>query len=145
VARRESGEVLGFLLALVRGRPLEDAPADQERGWITLFGVAPPARHQGVGTALMTAAERWLRDRSRADVWISPYAPNYWTPGVDEAAYPEALAFLRRRGYETAYRPLSMEVSLGGDWRAPEWVAERQRRLEAAGTQFGSFEARPAL
>jgi GNAT superfamily N-acetyltransferase len=145
VARRATGEVIGFLLTLARRRPLEDAPSDRERGWLTLFAVASSARRQGVGTALLTAAEDWLRAQNRATVWVSPYAPNYWTPGVDEAAYPEAIAFLQRRGYGTAYRPLSMEVSLVGDWRVPEWVSERQRQLEAAGMQFVTFDARRIL
>jgi GNAT superfamily N-acetyltransferase len=145
VARLPPGEIIGFLLALARQRTLEEAPSDGERGWLTLFAVAPSARRQGVGTALLTAAEEWLRAQNRATVWVSPYAPNYWTPGVDEAAYPEALAFLQRRGYETSSRPLSMEVSLAEGWRAPEWVSEHQRRLEAAGTLFVSFEARHIL
>src|SRR5579871_5146656 len=79
----DANTVLGFLLALVRRRPLEDSPPDQDRGWITLFAVAAGKRRQGIGNALFAAAEEWLRTQDRNSVWISPYAPHYWTPGVD--------------------------------------------------------------
>src|SRR5579871_1751824 len=135
---RQGEEVCGFLLALARQRPLEDAPLETDRGWITLFAVAEEARGQGIGGALLNAAEGWLRQRGRTTVWISPYAPGYWTPGVDEAAYPAGLAFLQRRGYETVTRPRSMDASLVG-WRPPEWAAEREAALKPMGVRFEPF------
>ena len=94
-AHNTAGDVIGFLLALVRRRPLEDASSDADRGWITLYGVAEQARNQGVGSELLQAAETWLREQGRSTVWISPYAPNYWTPGVDENACAAGLVFLQ--------------------------------------------------
>lgn len=138
VAWNTQAEPLGFLLALARRRPLEDGPPDSDRGWITLFAVEPEARRQGVGTALLKAAEDWLRAQSRETVWISPYAPNYWTPGVDEDACSEGLAFLHRRGYATAYRPLSMDASLVG-WRIPKRLETKERELAAQGIDLRPF------
>lgn len=141
------GEVGGVLLALTRRRPLEDGPADPDRGWITLFAVAEQVRRQGIGTMLFDRAEEWLRERGCTAAWISPYAPNYWTPGVDEGAYPEALVFLQERGYTTLSRPLSMDVSLTGAWDVPEWAKERRQGLALQGIEMTRFEPRhvPAL
>jgi mycothiol synthase len=133
------GEAVGFLLALRRRRPLEDGAVDTDRGWITLFAVPESARRQGVGTLLFDHAEAWLRQQGCATVLISPYAPNYWTPGVDEAAYPEAAPFLHKRGYTTVSRPLSMEVALTAQWDVPEWAAQRLAALLYQGITIAPF------
>jgi GNAT superfamily N-acetyltransferase len=131
---------IGFVLALTCKRPMEDAPMENGRGWITLFAVDRLCRRQGVGTALFNAAERWLHAQGCHEVWISPYAPGYWMPGVDEAAYPEAITFLARRGYTTAYRPLSMALSLA-DWRAPRWMQTHQQQLLDQNVRVEIFQA----
>ncbi len=136
------GEAVGFLLTLKRQRPLEEGPLDTDRGWITLFTVTPWARRQGIGTALFNQAETWLREQGCTSAWIAPYAPNYWTPGVDEAAYPEALVFLKQRGYETHSRPLSMEAALNSGWQTPEWVQTRCSELAQQGVRMLLFEPR---
>ena len=133
VVKDTQDEMLGFALALTRRHPLEDGPDDRDRGWITLFAVAQDAPRRGVGSLLFDTAEAWLTARGCASVWISPYAPGYWTPGVDEAAYPAALAFLAQRGYKTQYRPLSMQASLGPDWRVPENIVAREDDLKREG------------
>ena len=138
VARQSNGIVSGFLLALIRRRPLEDAPLETDRGWITLFAVDARYRSQGIGSALLAEAESCLRSLERETIWISPYAPGYWSPGVDEAAYTEGLAFLQRRGYIPVSRPLSMAASLAG-WKMPEWVTQRQQLLEQQGVHFEPF------
>ncbi len=134
-------EIGGVALALARRHPLEDGPDDRDRGWITLFAVAPNARRQGVGSRLFDAAEDWLRARGCTSVWISPYAPGYWTPGVDEAAYPDALAFLAQRGYETQYRPLSMQLRLSPDWRVPKRFKIQEMQMHREQVHVGSFWA----
>ena len=139
------GEVLGFLLALTRRRPLEDGPPDKDRGWITLFAVTEGARRQGIGTRLFDQVEAWLRQQGCTAVWISPYAPHYWTPGVDEAAYPEAGTFLQQRGYAVISRPLSMAAALTGGWQPPEWAWERSRELSRQGIEMAVFQPRHAL
>ena len=119
-ARSPAGEIVGFVLAIAeRGEPAPTL-ARRERGWITLFAVAPEWRRRGVGGLLFEKAETFLSSQGCASAWISPYGPGYWTPGVDEAAYPEAIAWLPHQGYHPASRPLSMAVDLTADWSPPE-------------------------
>jgi mycothiol synthase len=131
---------IGFVLALTRKRPMEDVPMETGRGWITLFAVDRLCRRQGVATALCNAAETWLRAQGCREVWISPYAPGYWMPGVDEAAYPEAIAFLQGRGYTVAYRPLSMALDME-EWRMPESIKAHQAELLRTHVRCEPFQA----
>src|SRR5688500_15386293 len=100
VTARVGEELAGFLLAIARRRPLEDGPDDTERGWITLFAVSPAFRRRGIGSALLAQGIGYVKSRGCKSVAISPYAPNYWAPGVDEAAYPEAISFLEKHGLD---------------------------------------------
>lgn len=147
VAKDGDDAVVGFLLALDRKVSLEDAPPDSDKGWITLFAVTPSARRHRLGSRLLQQAEDWLRARQRKTVLISPYAPGYWTPGVDEAAYPEALAWLQKRGYVTAARPLSMQAELDADWNYPETTEAHLRQQAEQGLRILSFSPEwiPAL
>jgi GNAT superfamily N-acetyltransferase len=120
---RSENVYAGFALAIARRVPLENAPMDSDRGYVTLFGVRPDERGKGVGTRLLQSAEHFLKIRGRSQIWISPYAPGYFTPGVDVAAYADGLRFLKHRGYEEAYRPLSMERSVV-DYEMPSWVQQ---------------------
>lgn len=128
VVAMRNGKVVGFILPIVRKYPLEDAAPDLERGYITLFAVHPDHQNQGIGTALFEAVETNLRERDCRSVLISPYAPNYWFPGVDSTLYPEAIGFLEKRGYQITARPLSMSVSLVG-YRQSEWTKGAKERL----------------
>src|SRR4051812_37302225 len=56
VALRD-GMIIGFCLSLARQTPLENAPSDAERGYITLAAVAASAQRQGVGAQLLSHAE----------------------------------------------------------------------------------------
>lgn len=136
VAERE-GQLAGFCLCLIRRVPLEGVGLEPERGWITAFGVAPDCRCQGVGTALLQAAEALFAGAGRTSIAIAPYAPNYFVPGVDVARYAEGLAFLQARGYAPAAEAISMDaniVKLDG-----EGLAEREARLAAKGIAVRSL------
>jgi mycothiol synthase len=139
---RDGGEAVGFCLAVARQAPLENAPPDADRGYLTLIAVRPDAQRQGIGTRLLVAAEAYLRAQGRHIALVSPYAPGYFLPGVDVAAYEGALRFFLRHGYAEVYRPLAMETSL---WERalPGWVAERARGLAAAGVRCEAY--RPEL
>lgn len=139
VLARDADAILGFALSLARKHPLEDGPDDRDRGYITLFGVSPEARRQGVATALFARAEGYLRGRGCTSVLIAPYAPNYFTPGVDSAAYPAAPAFLGTLGYQEIYRPLAMDCGLVG-YKTPEWVRMKAKWLR--GVAFSDFQPR---
>ena len=137
VARHE-GEVAGFCLAIARQVPLENAPPDGERGYVTLIGVRPAFQRQGIGSALLARAEAYLRSQDRATVMVAPYAPGYFIPGVDVAAYAGGLRCFLRHGYREVYRPIAMEAPLW-EWRLPEWAAEKIGRLEEAGVRCEAY------
>lgn len=131
------GEVVGFVLGIVRREPGADGKLEPERGWITAFGVRPDCWRRGVGTALFQEALEFFHREGRNEVLIAPYVPNYFVPGVDLAAYPAAGPFLARLGFETVSRPLSMDANLV----ALEIPAEVQARQEALWAQ--GFLIRP--
>src|SRR5688572_29656703 len=54
------GKVIGFCLSIARQTPLENAPSDVDRGYITLIAVSPAHQRQGVGAKLLAAAEAYL-------------------------------------------------------------------------------------
>src|SRR5688500_40078 len=93
------GQVIGFALSIARQTPLENAPSDAGRGYITLIAVAPDAQRRGVGTQLLQHVEKYLQSQGRSTVMISSYAPGYFIPGVDVNAYDGALQFLKKHGY----------------------------------------------
>ena len=119
---------MGFVLTLYRQVPLFLDGLEPDRGWITAFGVHPEHRRQGVGRALFEAAGQRLAGRR---VLISPYTPNYFVPGVDADAYPDALAFLERMGWQVVSEPISMRADLEGYAVSAE-AAATERRLAAA-------------
>jgi GNAT superfamily N-acetyltransferase len=142
IVARQDDQVIGFCLAIARHVPLENAPMDAERGYITLFGVRPQFQRQGIGSAMLELAELYLRSLGRRLVMISPYSPGYFICGVDVNAYASGLQFFRKHGYVEVYRPISMEIALW-NWTYPEWVAEKRRQLEAAGVRVERY--RPEL
>jgi GNAT superfamily N-acetyltransferase len=141
VARRND-EVVGFCLALVRHVPLENAPMDAERGYITLFGVLPQHQRQGIGSGLLQQAENYVRAHGRKLLMIAPYSPGYFICGVDVNAYESGLNFFKKHGFAEVYRPIAMEIPL---WNGsyPEWLMEKRRALESQGVKVEPY--RPAL
>jgi mycothiol synthase len=123
------GRVVGFCLSIARQTPLENAPSDADRGYVTLLAVAPDVQRTGVGGSLLQHAEAYLKSQGRAVVMVASYAPGYFIPGVDVNAYAGALQFLKKHGYGEVYRPLAMETSL---WNlsVPPWVREKGRAVE---------------
>ena len=145
VAER-GGHVEGFVTGFVRRYPVEDMPDDSSRSWITLFAVRPGSRRRGAATALFDRLEETLREMGKTTVLVGPYVPNWWVPGVDEREYPQAVGFLKARGYAEVARPLSMDSDLVA-YRRPPWVSEKESALREAGVCFRDFrpEIIPAL
>jgi mycothiol synthase len=131
-------EVIGFCLSVARQTPLENAPPDADRGYITLIGVLPAERRRGVGSRLLATAESYLREHSRKLVMVSSYAPGYFIPGVDVNAYPAGLSFFVKHGYKEIIRPVAMETSLW-NLRPPEWLGERACKLAGEGVTITPF------
>ena len=132
-------KIIGFVLGIVRKNMLEDAAPDFDRSWVTLIAVDAEHRRSRVGTMLLDWIEEYLSLHGCESIWVSPYAPNYFTPGIDVNAYPEALAFFRSRGYEEAYKPLAMSVDLTG----PTLAAAKEGLLQRSSVTIEPF--RPEL
>lgn len=105
--------VVGFVLCIVLRHPIEKIGLIDHRGFVTAFGVDPDARGRGAGDALLAAAEAFFRSRNRREIAIAPYAPNYFVPGIDKAAYANGLAWLKKRGFEEFSEGIAMDALIG--------------------------------
>ncbi|HWV23189.1 MAG TPA: GNAT family N-acetyltransferase [Thermomicrobiales bacterium] len=132
------GEVRGFILSIVRRVPFFAMGYQEDQSWITAFGVDPAFQRQGIGTALLEAVESRLGDFSTKTIAISPYVPNYFTPGPDVNTYAHGVEFLTNRGFDILNKPLSMRNELT-DFRLPDEMVERTAELAAEG-----IDVRPA-
>lgn len=136
------GKIVGFALGMVRRHKIEDSAPDFDRSWITILAVDEDYRRQGIATSLVQKLEAYFRDSQCAVTWVASYAPNYFIPGVDVAAYPEALEFFKKLGWVEAYRPLAMDADLV-HLKTPDWVKDKERKLLADGVVFEAY--RPEL
>jgi mycothiol synthase len=123
----EGEELRGFVLSLVRQVPLFLQGLEPEQGWITAFGVSPEHRRRDIGRRLFLGALERMAGLGRQRVAIAPYTPNYFIPGVDMGAYPEAMAFLDATGWQTLSTPISMRAELTGFQIPPEILAQEER------------------
>ncbi len=128
----QDGALAGFVLSIARQVPQFLDGLEPERGWITAFGVHPERRRQGIGRALFAAALQRMAQTGKREVLISPYTPNYFIPGVDVEAYPEAVAFLHATGWQTLYQPISMHAEITG-FQVPPEIISRERALAEEG------------
>lgn len=133
-----NGQPVGFALSVARQTPLENAPSDADRGYVTLLAVDPDHRRKGVGTALLDHCESYLRAQGRKVVMVSSYAPGYFIPGVDVAHYAPALSFFARHNYKAVYRPIAMQCPLWA-FEVPAWVREKESAANAAGLRFDAY------
>lgn len=128
-------------------------------GYVKLLAVHPGARRQGIGHALLAAAEAWLRGQGAAEVHLGGAAPFYLWPGVDVRALPmlclaEAAGYLESGAALNMSVPTTFRAAVDGDGDTgveivrvleddvvarlddlltphwPEWVAEAHRAVE---------------
>ena len=139
---RIGDQIVGFCLSIARQVPLENAPSDAHRGYITLFGVAPKFQRQGIGAKLLESAEAYLKSQDRKLIMVSSYAPGYFICGVDVNAYASGLSFFAKHGYKEVCRPIAMEIPLWS-FSVPGWVAEKRAKLAGEGVAVEAY--RPEL
>jgi mycothiol synthase len=138
----EGGELRGFVLSLVRQVPLFLQGLEPEQGWITAFGVEPEHRRRGIGRRLFQDALDRMANLGRQRMAIAPYTPNYFIPGVDIEAYPEAMAFLNATGWQTLSTPISMRAELTGFQIPAEILAQEERLRREDDIVFRPVESR---
>ena len=129
----DGARAVGFALGLVRKFKIEDQAPDFDRSWITLIGVDADFRRRGIARQLVARLEGYFHSNGCKLTFISSYAPNYFIPGVDVNAYPEALEFFRSLGYAEVYRPLSMDANLA-HFQTPDWVSQKEAQLNGRAT-----------
>src|SRR5438105_4998747 len=79
----QDGHPVGFLLAVTRSTPMHGLDNDPDDGWITVFFVDSAYRGRGIGRMLLEQGRAHIATQGRRWVSVSPYAPNYFWPGVD--------------------------------------------------------------
>jgi GNAT superfamily N-acetyltransferase len=139
---RADGRIVGFALGMVRSYKIEDSAPDFDRSWITLLAVDEAYRKQGIATQLVQKLEAYFKENKCASTWVASYAPNYFIPGVDVAAYPEALEFFKKMGWTEVYRPLAMDADLV-HLETPKWVLDKEKKLVEEGVAVETY--RPEL
>jgi GNAT superfamily N-acetyltransferase len=96
VAERRAGGVAGVVLLESR----RDYFTDERHGHVAILAVAREAEGQGVGRALLEAAEHWARARGDTRLTLAVFTENQ-----------RARAFYARQGWrselETYYKPLA--------------------------------------
>jgi mycothiol synthase len=127
-----TGAIAGFALGF------SDKRRESNDAWIVGFGVREASRRQGIGSALLGRLIETWRTAGIATIHVGPYIPSYLTPGVDIAAYADALPFLASLGAVEGARPVSMKASLT-NYRVRENVRPLTEALASAG-----IEVRPA-
>ncbi|WP_371922490.1 GNAT family N-acetyltransferase [Sporosarcina sp. Marseille-Q4943] len=122
--------IVGAILAITRKLPMMGTDLEPDTGWITFFMVHPDFERRGIGHGLLVRASDYIRKQGAKKVFFSSYAPNYFLPGIDEAAYPSGFDFLLKEGFRRAYSPVAMHRTLT-DYVYPEAVkavkADRER------------------
>jgi GNAT superfamily N-acetyltransferase len=152
------GEAIGAVSVMLRR--FGDVPV----GFLQLLVVAPGRRRQGMGRALLEAAEQWTWAQGARELHASGSAPNYLWPGVDVHA-TAMLCLLEAAGWDETGAALDMRVPAAyrapspagcvvqrvvddADARAvitlverewPEWVPETARALDQ-GTCLAAFD-----
>jgi len=140
----DGNAIVGFCLAMSRQVPLENADPDWDRGYITLFGVHPSCQRKGIGRELLRLAEDKFRREGKKLVMISPYAPGYFSPGVDVESFADGLTFFKSQGYQEVYRPIAMQAPLW-NLKVPEWIKDKAARLKGEGVRVEPFSPKLTL
>lgn len=127
--------------AVVRGDPTHAVVATVTagaQGFVRFLAVDPSRRGEGLGRALLAAAEVDLRDAGATSVTVGADAPYYLWPGID-ARELDAICLVERLHYSRVDVHLNMDVDLAaipadpGGWRAAvttdrdavaEWATE---------------------
>jgi GNAT superfamily N-acetyltransferase len=119
----------GIVLGTPDGRAAVSAVirsfGDVRIGWVKLVVVAPEFQGQGLGDALLAAAESWAFDHGAAEVQLGGSAPFYLWPAVDVEMLG-MLCLAESRGFEPSGSELNMALSTEFRARPPEGVTLRR-------------------
>lgn len=92
----ENDQPIGFVMASALPASHDPQTSPRDLGWIDALAVAPEFQRRGIGGALLTSAETWLREQGCARVRLGG-GLHYFLPGYPVAL--DNLAFFQKRGY----------------------------------------------
>jgi predicted N-acetyltransferase YhbS len=118
-----TGRVVGCGIAKVARVPLGADGLRPDRGWLSFLVVHPEHRRQGIGAALVRAAEAFLRAKERPTAVLGG-DPAHFFPGVPDDT--GASGFFEAQGYALRGEAYDLRRSLRG-YRTPEPVAAALR------------------
>jgi GNAT superfamily N-acetyltransferase len=122
---RADGRIVGVAAGVAR---VATAERTERGGFIKLLAVAPEARRQGHGAALLAAVEARLAATGVKSIRVFADSPSHLVPGVD-FRLTDLVCLLYRHGYESQYGVVNMAVDLAA---APLDTAAEERRLIGA-------------
>jgi mycothiol synthase len=127
-------ESAGAIAGVACGSLRHDAPGAPVTGYLDLLAVAPAARRQGLGRALLGAAEQELARLGAARFRLSGNPPVYLWPGVD-TRYAAMIALAGAAGYQRHGEALNLVVDLsaGEPGHDPLNTTADEARLAASG------------
>lgn len=96
--------------------------------WVRALAVPPNARGVGIGSSLLSAAERTIARAGHSTVRVMDQPGNYLAPGVDRHN-EDTIAWLGRRGYRRVGEACNLLVAVRGNSLVSE---ERAQTLAAA-------------
>lgn len=145
------GAFAGFMLLCEKTVFLPKENAENTPAYLTLLMIEPAYRNKGCGTALLEAAADWARKRGKSRLVIGSDQPEQltWlipgTPGHDHNNAPGiweeggAVDWFARRGFETAFREMSLYINLK-DYHWDPALDDRIKALRAQGIRTGIWE-----
>ena len=140
----EDGKILGFVYGIRRKVYDEIKGMESEQGWIVAMGVQPSRCGQGIGSALLEAIEKQLKERGTVRLDVGPYGSSYICPGIDRECYSKGVEFFANRGYVEGGDSCSMRMDLWG-FKVPPQYAEKKKNLEDRGFIFKPFAREDTL
>jgi GNAT superfamily N-acetyltransferase len=140
----EDSKILGFVYGIKRKVYDEIKGLESEQGWIVAMGVHPSRRDQGIGSALLEAVEKLLKERGTVRLDVGPYGSAYICPGIDRECYSKGVKFFANRGYTDSGESCSMRMDLWG-FEVPPQCAEKKKNLEVRGFIFKPFAREDTL
>ncbi|NLJ85655.1 MAG: GNAT family N-acetyltransferase [Firmicutes bacterium] len=141
IVAEADGKIIGFAYCVIRRVPMEGTNLESDRGWLTVIFVHPDYRRRGIASAMLNEVYDFLAKHGRSLLAVSPYAPNYFWPGVDPEHHKEADEFFKEHGFKVQSAPHAMEADLRF-FSVPEEVSQRIEELEKEGIRIGYIEPR---
>ena len=140
----EDGKIIGFVYGIKRKVYDEIKGLESEQGWIVAMGVHPSHCGQGIGSALLAAIEKILKERGTVRLDVGPYGSAYICPGIDKESYSKGVTFFTNRGYTDSGESCSMCMDLWGYEVPPQYI-EKKKSLETRGFIFKPFAREDTL